>query len=357
MKKISTFTYILLLATGILSSCSDDDTPSLMSVSELTDKTITASQLELTWNGKNYTTPYTDIPLQATFQTTGSDVSRLKLTLKNVYAVDIETEVDAIPGENEITFSGSTSSGPYNLEVKGTFTKQRSDSKEQDKEVMQLECKYEINDNWIELEHPYTFRFDNHCMAFMSTEYGNVEWNGTTYTKTEFAESILSDICARIARKTAAMQLVFHANASLDILVQETDEADFTPFTSIRYSLGKDSQRLKYIYLELTEEQAEYFDTHCVGQPGAYIPTLDLFDGVRPILPLIYFLEKGSSLSLNIAQPYRASALSRYAQTVGAEGLSEDEHDQLIWFANNMTGKTNTDQMGWLFLMISEIAE
>ena len=87
---------------------------------------------------------------------------------------------------------------------------------------------------------------------------------------------------------------------------------------------GKYQNRMDWIF---TKEQARYVETELIGEPPVCAVLLaDFFLDGRYFLPM--FFKRGASpgeLYLNMANPYRLIAVSRYVQTKGVEGLSEKD--------------------------------
>ena len=66
-----------------------------------------------------------------------------------------------------------------------------------------------------------------------------------------------------MAQHTEMMRVIFHADASLDILVKRVGESDFVRFATLKYDIsGKYQNRMDWIF---TKEQARYVENlQCV---------------------------------------------------------------------------------------------
>lgn len=83
--------------------------------------------------------------------------------------------------------------------------------------------------------------------------------------KSELVRDVLRKIGQRVAQHTEMMRVIFHADASLDILVKRVGESDFVRFATLKYDIsGKYQNRMDWIF---TKEQARYVETELIGEP------------------------------------------------------------------------------------------
>ena len=166
---------------------------------------------------------------------------------------------------------------------------------------------------------------------------------------------VLRKIGQRVAQHTEMMRVIFHADASLDILVKRVGESDFVRFATLKYDIsGKYQNRMDWIF---TKEQARYVETELIGEPPVCAVLLaDFFLDGRYFLPM--FFKRGASpgeLSLNIANPYRLIAVSRYVQTKGVEGLSEKDTEEMqLFFQIIQENDAWQKDAEWLYLLCTE---
>lgn len=344
---------LFLMLAGILLfllSCSKEEVrPLLNPQTELGDSCFYSSDYELQWNGEALGGKDSWAHPKVKFTTINSDSTKLKLIISSLNADEIDLVVDVVPGVSEITFSGKSSRKPYDLEVEGRFVPDDKGKK------LFLNCHYQINDFSIEVDTPYDFRFGEDCFSLFVWRGGDIEWNGNTWEKSELVRDVLRKIGQRVAQHTEMMRVIFHADASLDILVKRVGESDFVRFATLKYDIsGKYQNRMDWIF---TKEQARYVETELIGEPPVCAVLLAGFflDG-RYFLPM--FFKRGASpgeLYLNIANPYRLIAVSRYVQTKGVEGLSEKDTEEMQLFfqiiQENDAWQKDTE---WLYLLCTE---
>ncbi len=338
----------LLLLMGLIVSCNkDEDIATLLNPQTICGSYYNGEGISVGWNGKEVSNISFELsPVEG-------DSTKLKLELFNAIPLNngVEVLVDVIPGETEISFSGILKNYSYELQVEGIYMNHSlEDLKSTEKQSkIDLQCRYKAHGD-LDIDKPYIFRFDKNCMYWQAGTSGPVEWDGHTYSATDFVQTVLEHISARIAKEVSAMQFVFHDDASVDISVCRAGNTDFTPWMTVLYWYGEYSNSM---YLEFTGEQVKMFYDMWLGTPNeSYTPPFRMW-GERNLLPMIYWA--GERLGWSIANPNRYYALEMYTKGKGLEGLTEKEKQELLLFEKCLNNVDDHNHwMSWCITMNSE---
>lgn len=340
----------LCVMGGLAVSCDNDegDIVNLLDPQEICGIRYYGEEINVDWNG----TPLADCNFE--FTPVEQDSTKLNLRLFNIIpsVAGIDVVVDVVPGETEISFSGTVRNYSYELKVEGRYSASEVGTKSvAGKRIIDLRCLYKATGD-LQLEKPYIFRFDKNCMYWQTATGGPVEWDGRTYSATDFVQSVLEHISARIAKEATALQVVFHDDATMDISLCRADNLDFVPWMTVKYWYG--TTYANDMYLEFTDEQVRMFYDEWIGIPdSAYSPPFINYMENRNLLRMIYW--SGEKLCWSIANPYRYRALSMYIRAKGVEGLTEKEKQELFLFRKCLENvEDRNDWMSWCITMNSE---
>lgn len=338
--------YAMVLAT----SCDKgEDAVILMNPQEICGIRYQGKDINVNWNG----TTLTDCDFE--FAPVEQDSTKLRLQLFSIIPSGVvDVVVDVVPGETGIRFSGMAENYLYELKVEGCYSLssiQEGLKEATGRPIIELQCVYKATGD-LKLDVPYVFRFDKNCM-YCQTGSGNlIEWDGRMYSSTDFVQSVLEHICARIAKEVTALQVVFHADASMDISLRRAGDAGFVPWMTAKYWYN--TEYANNMYLEFTDEQVKMFYEEWLGLPkDVYSPPFINYLSGRNLLSMIYWSNEG--LGWSIANPYRYSALNMYVKGKGIEGLTEKEKQELLLFQKCLKNvEDQSDWMSWCITMNSE---
>ena len=128
-------------------------------------------------------------------------------------------------------FFRKSSGKPYNLEVEGYLP-------QEEEKKLSITCRYQMNESCIELDiMPYDFHFGRDWSVVNSWWSGEVEWNGQVWKK-RFGEDVLRKMGQKVAQRTEMMQVIFHADATLDVFVREVGEENFVQIATLQYDIS-----------------------------------------------------------------------------------------------------------------------
>ena len=345
-------TVLKCLSVGILLlffSCKNEEAlPLLNPESEMCEIRFSGSAFDFQWNGKALGVKDAWAYPVVEFDAIESDTTKLQLTISSLLPDDIKLAVDVVPGVSEIVFSGKSSGKPYDLEVEGYFMPQEEEKK------LSITCRYQMNESCIELDTPYDFHFGEDCLSLIVGGPGEVEWNGQVWKKTDLVKDVLRKMGQRVAQRTEMMRVIFHADATLDVFVREVGEENFVQIATLQYDISSMiPNRMNWIF---TQEQSRCVETELIGEPlPCSIFFTDFFNDGRDFLPM-YFArgDNSGSLYLNIASPYRQRAISRYIRSKGAEGLPEEEVEEMELFFQIIQEDGAWEDNTWLYLLRTE---
>lgn len=259
-----------------------------------------------------------------------ADSNKLELNIDEFFPTQMNIPINIESNIDKITFYGSSSGQPYDLEVHGTFIPASGKRKK----TLELNCQYKVNEEWLELEYPYVFRFDKQCMILSVMPGGTVTWNGQTFDNGEFFILTLREMCRRISEKVTALKFIFHADGTVTIYKQKNGE-DFALFTVLGYSLGRADFNQKTIYLEFSEEQADYFTEQYMGPDENESPFFYYSVDHREYL-VLSLNDWDDKMWLNFPAQYQPKLLKRYINHIGSKGLSDIEKQRLEIFTVRM---------------------
>lgn len=176
----------------------------------------------------------------------------------------------------------------------------------------------------------------------------------TSMEKTDLVKDVLRKMGQRVAQRTEMMRVIFHADATLDVFVREVGEENFVQIATLQYDISSMiPNRMNWIF---TQEQSRYVETELIGEPlPCSIFFTDFFNDGRDFLSM-YFArgDNSGSLYLNIASPYRQRAVSRYIRSKGAEGLPEEEVEEMELFFQIIQEDGAWEDNTWLYLLRTE---
>lgn len=341
------------LSVGILLlffSCKNEEAlPLLNPESEMCEIRFTKSTYDFQWNEKALGVKDAWAYPVVEFDAIESDTTKLQLTISSLLPDDIKLVVDVVPGVSEIVFTGKSSGKPYDLEVEGRFLPQEEDKK------LFITCRYQMNNSRIELDTPYDFHFGEDCLSLIVGGPGEVEWNGQTWTKADLVKDVLRKMGQRVAQRTETMRVIFHSNATLDVFVRKVGEENFVRIATLEYDISdRTPNRMDWIF---TQEQSRYVETELIGEPPmCSMFFTDFFNDGRDFLPMFFFRgAESGELYLNIANPYRCRAVSRYIQTKGVEGLSEEDAEEMrLFYQIIQEDDAWMKDYTWLYLLRTE---
>lgn len=342
--------FISLLFVFVGVSCNGDEkVATLMKPQEMCGYSIYSENASVKWNGEEID------KCDFNFAPIKGDTTKLLMKLYDIIPANegVNIIVDVVPGESNIQFFGKAQDYRYKLEVNGTFVKSAgTKGANASKDVfVDMQCKYEVTSG-VKPETACVFRFDKNCMLLSGGRMETIEWEGQTYTESDFVKTVVGRICERTSREVAAMKFVFHKDSYLDIFLQAAGSQEFTLWMTVRYWFDE-SMHSRFMYFEFTDEQMETFLKQWSGFPEIYTTPFDCYRANRNLLPILYW--PNDQWVMTLADPGMYHFISMYVNAKGSEGLSEKEQQELFLFRDII--KKDQGDGSWSIILLSEFVE
>lgn len=247
-----------LLATFALMAfmaCSDDE-KTLMETRAMTEETVGTGDCIINLNGDKLTDECT-----ATFTSISGSDTKMRMSISGLNPeANIDVDVDVVPEEGAISFSGSVDNTNYKFEIAGTFMELWRDKGTVLKPRVRATATYTSKDQLTNNTAGYTIRFDNSCVTPM------VSGNGM--------EEVADMMSRNYAETLSAMKLVFGTDGKLSVYTMPKDSTTFALDQTVRFWEG---QSQGSVTLDLTEKQANEFCNFWIGDLSALDTYTPLF--------------------------------------------------------------------------------
>lgn len=339
---------MMLVGLCLMAGCSDDESAPVVLTDpvEMTAHSfyVAEGDLDILVNGDKLADGY------VSFEPVEGDSTQLLMTIGNiVIAHEAQALVNITPGEGVVTFEGTNErllQTGYSVQVSGTYRAEGEASVRQ----LQAECELTVGQSMLEV--PFEYHFAKGVLDVQSGPGGFVEWQGQTWEKWDFIQSVLDKIVGRIAKEVTDLKLMFHGDGTFDTWLKRAGQADYEPWMTARFWIEGQT-----MYWYLTPEQHTQFCEQWLGPLT--------FESISPFrrieasetlyeLPILFW-GGSEQFDWTIWNPNRYAALDLYLKGRGMEGLTEEERQEMELFGQVLRDVEDpTYWMAWNIKLYSE---
>lgn len=325
--------FLLLLGTvflNLLSSCSDKEDEDEFVDPQNFCGSYSEDKLSLTLNQNKM--PGAQVELVSV----STDGKFMMVRLSGVYPTDESVEFEAAvePGQGYIELKGATNYYEcYNLSFSGVC-----DNKE-----LRATLVYEVTSS---LTRSAVFDFTDQILKVSQGTAGTVEWEGKTYEKVEFVESVLEYLNKKLSENIQGMRLDFNRDGALSVYVKKVN-GDFTEWPiHLTYWFRKYSHG---IYIAMDRETNNAFLDYLSGDADfSSIPTVAM-TAEHYCLPAFY-TQNDEYFSLEMDFPTLLICLGDW---INSGMLNDKEAETMKLFYKILSSDSDRD-MAWRIHMIAK---
>lgn len=294
------------LFASLFTACSNDDAVrGVVEIGKMDGVDLSQSQCRTTLNGEEVAIKGVEFACDGAGEAVTMTISGLTAELAKSFTVDI----DAVPGERTVGFTGKSDAPGYEMTVRGTYTP--AEKYVTDGYVV-LDIAYAPKG--IETGRTFVFKTGEGFLNVTKDILGTTKYDGIVYPNEMTIRNALVSIGKYLGTKHDEIGMRFNEDLTLDIWIKPAGGDEPAHWMTTRYWFTENDGEL---ILELTDEQCDAFCEAWTGIPqGPYTPIF-IF-GLDDRVPLAMFYEMdGGRLSIGIANTQNAAALSMFADGFG----------------------------------------